>query len=41
MSEMGKLLGLSLFFTLACTLFVLPALLGPRAGGSPGEKEQR
>jgi len=28
-AEMGKLLMLSLFYTLVCTLFVLPALLGP------------
>ena len=27
-SEMGKLLTISLFYTLVCTLFVLPALLG-------------
>jgi uncharacterized protein len=29
MSDMGKLLSLALFFTLVCTFFVLPALLGP------------
>ena len=29
MAEMGKLLTLSLFYTLVCTFFVLPALLGP------------
>jgi uncharacterized protein len=28
-SEMGKLLTLALFYTLLCTFFVLPALLGP------------
>jgi uncharacterized protein len=28
-SEMGKLLTLALFYTLICTFFVLPALLGP------------
>lgn len=28
MAEMGKFLGLALFFILLCTLFVLPALLG-------------
>jgi predicted RND superfamily exporter protein len=28
MAEMGKFLGLALFFILACTLFLLPALLG-------------
>ncbi len=28
-AEMGKLLMLSLFYTLVCTFFVLPALLGP------------
>jgi uncharacterized protein len=36
MAEMGKFLGLALFFILACTLFVLPALLG-KTGGKPGE----
>jgi hopanoid biosynthesis associated RND transporter like protein HpnN len=30
MSEMGKFLSLALLFTLLCTLFVLPALLGGR-----------
>jgi len=39
MSEMGKFLSLALFFTLFCTLFVLPALLGlrppPRKGPFP------
>jgi predicted RND superfamily exporter protein len=29
MADMGKLLSIGLFFTLVCTLFVLPALLGP------------
>jgi uncharacterized protein len=29
MSDMGKLLMLALFYTLVCTFFVLPALLGP------------
>jgi hypothetical protein len=33
MAEMGKFLGLALFFILICTLFVLPALLG--AGSRP------
>jgi len=35
MAEMGKFLGLALFFILACTLFVLPALLegSPRTKG--------
>jgi hopanoid biosynthesis associated RND transporter like protein HpnN len=28
-SDMGTLLAMALFFTLVCTLFVLPALLGP------------
>lgn len=28
-SDMGKLLALCLFYTLVCTLFILPALLGP------------
>jgi hopanoid biosynthesis associated RND transporter like protein HpnN len=34
MAEMGKFLGLALFFILACTLLILPALLcaNPRAG---------
>ena len=32
MAEMGKFLGVALFFILLCTLFVLPALLG---GSSP------
>jgi hypothetical protein len=38
MSEMGKFLSLALFFTLLCTLFVLPALLGDRSrpGKGPG-----
>jgi hopanoid biosynthesis associated RND transporter like protein HpnN len=31
MADMGKLLSLALFFTLVCTFFVLPALLGPAA----------
>jgi hopanoid biosynthesis associated RND transporter like protein HpnN len=40
MADMGKLLSLALFFTLLCTFFVLPALLGPapsvrETGGSP------
>jgi predicted RND superfamily exporter protein len=29
MSEMGKLLTLALLYTLLCTFFLLPALLGP------------
>jgi predicted RND superfamily exporter protein len=29
MADMGKLLSIGLFYTLVCTLFVLPALLGP------------
>jgi hopanoid biosynthesis associated RND transporter like protein HpnN len=29
MADMGKLLSMALFFTLACTFFVLPAVLGP------------
>jgi predicted RND superfamily exporter protein len=28
MADMGKLLSLGLFYTLVCTLFFLPALLG-------------
>jgi uncharacterized protein len=28
MADMGKLLSIGLFYTLLCTLFVLPALLG-------------
>jgi hopanoid biosynthesis associated RND transporter like protein HpnN len=35
MAEMGKFLGLALFFILLCTLFVLPALLGGRAKPAP------
>jgi hypothetical protein len=38
MAEMGKFLGLALFFILACTLFVLPALVGedrPAGKGAP------
>jgi hopanoid biosynthesis associated RND transporter like protein HpnN len=40
MADMGKLLSLALFFTLLCTLVVLPALLGPppeapEPGGGP------
>ena len=34
MADMGKLLSLALFYTLLCTLFVLPALMGPAP--SPG-----
>jgi hopanoid biosynthesis associated RND transporter like protein HpnN len=36
MSEMGKFLSLALFFTLLCTLFVLPALVGLRASSRKG-----
>lgn len=32
MSEMGKLLSIALAYTLVCTFFVLPALLGPVRG---------
>jgi uncharacterized protein len=34
MSEMGKLLSIALGYTLVCTFFVLPALLGPVRGGA-------
>jgi hypothetical protein len=37
MAEMGKFLALALFFILACTLFVLPVLLGPSSGADRGE----
>jgi hopanoid biosynthesis associated RND transporter like protein HpnN len=37
MAEMGKFLGLALFFILACTLFVLPALLGKDSRARPGK----
>jgi hypothetical protein len=37
LAEMGKLLLIALFYTLLCTLFVLPALLGPPAKASAGE----
>jgi len=36
MAEMGKFLGLALFFILACTLFVLPALAVGKAPGKVG-----
>jgi len=35
MAEMGKFLGLALFFILACTLFILPALLGGDSRPAP------
>ena len=38
MSEMGKLLSIALGYTLICTFFVLPALLGPVRGGD--ERDQ-
>jgi hopanoid biosynthesis associated RND transporter like protein HpnN len=38
MSEMGKFLSLALFFTLLCTLFVLPALLGLRPQAKKGAR---
>jgi hopanoid biosynthesis associated RND transporter like protein HpnN len=37
MAEMGKFLGLALFFILVCTLFFLPALLGVSARSRPGK----
>jgi len=37
MAEMGKFLGLALFFILLCTLFVLPALLGRFAKTNAGK----
>jgi predicted RND superfamily exporter protein len=36
MAEMGKFLGLALFFILVCTLFVLPALLAVGSRARPG-----
>jgi hypothetical protein len=36
MSEMGKLLSVALAYTLLCTWFVLPALLGPAPGANRG-----
>ena len=36
MSEMGKLLSVALAYTLLCTWFVLPALLGPTPGANRG-----
>jgi hopanoid biosynthesis associated RND transporter like protein HpnN len=39
MAEMGKFLGLALFFILACTLIVLPALLGRGARAEPEESK--
>jgi hopanoid biosynthesis associated RND transporter like protein HpnN len=38
MSEMGKLLSIGLFYTLICTLFVLPALLGPSPTSPPTDR---
>jgi predicted RND superfamily exporter protein len=40
-AEMGKLLMLSLFYTLVCTFFVLPALLGPVKQEQPAETLKR
>jgi hopanoid biosynthesis associated RND transporter like protein HpnN len=46
-AEMGKLLAISLVMTVLCTLFVLPALLGPARvpastrGSSPAENQAR
>lgn len=39
LAEMGKLLLIALAYTLLCTLFVLPALLGPPAKASAGESD--
>jgi predicted RND superfamily exporter protein len=39
MADMGKLLSIGLFYTLICTLFVLPALLG--ASPTPPETADR
>jgi hopanoid biosynthesis associated RND transporter like protein HpnN len=39
-AEMGKLLMLSLFYTLVCTFFVLPALLGPVKQEQPAAPPQ-
>jgi predicted RND superfamily exporter protein len=33
-ADMGKLLTLALFYTVLCTFFILPALLGPAPHGS-------
>lgn len=39
-ADMGKLLAISLFATLFCTMLILPALLGPApGGGQPAEWE--
>jgi hypothetical protein len=40
MADMGKLLSLGLFYTLICTLFVLPALLGVAPASTPGAKPE-
>ena len=40
LAEMGKLLLIALLYTLLCTLFVLPALLGPSAKGLARESGQ-
>ena len=40
-ADMGKLLSLSLGFTLLCTLFVLPALLGPAPTAHDALDQQR
>ena len=39
LAEMGKLLLIALAYTLLCTLFVLPALLGPPAKAFAGESD--
>jgi predicted exporter len=39
LAEMGKLLLIALVYTLLCTLFVLPALLGPPAKALAGESD--
>jgi uncharacterized protein len=38
MADMGKLLSIGLFYTLICTLFVLPAFLGDSPAGRPPAK---
>jgi hopanoid biosynthesis associated RND transporter like protein HpnN len=37
-ADMGKLLSIGLFYTLICTLFVLPALLGPSAAAAARQR---
>jgi hopanoid biosynthesis associated RND transporter like protein HpnN len=39
-ADMGKLLAISLFATLFCTMLILPALLGPAPGGGPAAEHE-